>query len=408
MASRPAHAPSTERWTVLKIAPTSFFADYGCHVRILEETEALQRLGHRVTIATYPSGNHLPGLDIRRAFPLPIVRSIKAGPSKRKPLFDALLAVRAIHVAITVRPTIVHAHLHEGALIGALVARPLGIPLIFDFQGSLTSEMIDHGWLARDSRWYGPLRRLERFITALPDAIITSSQNAAAVLAEQFDVPPARIATVPDSVDPQRFRPRWEHPDLARVAALRQRLAIPAGRPVVVYLGLLSEYQGTSKLLEAAATLTQRGVDAHFLVMGFPGEDTYARIAAELGVADRVTFTGRVPYRDAPDYLLLGDVAVSPKLSETEGNGKLLNYQAAGLATVAFDTPVAREILGDLGVYARRGDSQSLADRIGELLADAPRRARLGEALREQVVARQSWDATVQQIVKVYRTTAAR
>ncbi|GIW06925.1 MAG: hypothetical protein KatS3mg060_1730 [Dehalococcoidia bacterium] len=142
--------------------------------------------------------------------------------------------------------------------------------------------------------------------------------------------------------------------------------------------------------------------------MGFPGEDTYGRIAAELGIAERVTFTGRVPYQEAPDYLLIGDVAVSPKLSETEGNGKLLNYQAAGLPTVAFDTPVAREILGDLGVYARRGDSQSLANRIGELLFDEGRRALLGRALRDQVVANQTWDATVHQIVKVYRTTAAR
>ena len=41
---------------VLMIAPTSFFADYGCHVRILEEARALQAAGHAVTIATYHNG----------------------------------------------------------------------------------------------------------------------------------------------------------------------------------------------------------------------------------------------------------------------------------------------------------------------------------------------------------------
>lgn len=397
-----------ERWNVLTIAPTSFFGDYGCHVRILEEAEALQRRGHRVTILTYPSGNDVAGLEICRALPLPIVRSIKAGPSKRKPLFDALLTLRTLQVALRVRPSIVHAHLHEGALLGAIVARLLRIPLVFDFQGSLTSEMIDHGWLARGSRWYQLLLRVERLVTRLPDAIITSSQNAATILIEQFQVPPERVATVPDSVNPRRFLPRWEHPNPTQIAVLRSQLGIPPGRPVVVYLGLLSEYQGTSKLLEAAATLTHRGVDAHYLIMGFPGQDTYSRIAATLGISDRVTFTGRIPYRDAPTYLLIGDVAVSPKLSETEGNGKLLNYQAAGLPTVAFDTPVAREILGDLGVYARQGDSQSLADRIGELLSDGPRREQLGRALRDHVVTQQSWDSTVELILKVYRTTAAR
>ncbi|MFN8532388.1 MAG: glycosyltransferase [Dehalococcoidia bacterium] len=192
------------------------------------------------------------------------------------------------------------------------------------------------------------------------------------------------------------------------MATLRRQLGIPVRRPVVVYLGLLSEYQGTSKLLEAAAILTRRKADAHFLVMGFPGEDTYARIANELGIADRVTLTGRVPYRLAPDHLLMGDVAVSPKISETEGNGKLLNYQAAGLPTVAFNTPVAHEILGDLGIYAALGDSQSLADRLGDLLGDASRRERLGRALRARVVAEQSWDQAIEQVIKVYRTTARR
>lgn len=393
-----------ERWTILNIAPTSFFADYGCHVRILEETRALTRLGHRVTTVTYPAGNNLPGVDIRRSLNLPWPRTVKVGSSKRKPFFDLLLLPRALQVAAAVRPAIIHAHLHEGALIGAIVSRVRRVPLVFDFQGSLTSEMIDHKFLSQTSRFYGPLLGLERIINRLPDAIITSSQNAADVLTRQFDVPQTKVATVSDAVDPTVFVPRWEHPNPGRVDALRRRLGIPADRPVVAYLGLLSEYQGTSKLLEAASALKQRGVDAHFLVMGFPGVDTYQRIAAQLGIADRVTFTGRVPYVDAPDHLLLGDIAVSPKVSETEGNGKLLNYQAAGLPTVTFNTPVAREILGGLGVYAELGNSQSLADRLAELLADPSRREQLGRAVRAKAIAEHSWDDAILQVIKVYRT----
>ena len=48
------------------LAPTPFFADRGCHVRIYEEARALQALGHRVTICTYHNGRDLPGFDIRR------------------------------------------------------------------------------------------------------------------------------------------------------------------------------------------------------------------------------------------------------------------------------------------------------------------------------------------------------
>ena len=62
--------------------------------------------------------------------------------------------------------------------------------------------------------------------------------------------------------------------------------------------------------------------------MGFPNEALYRLRAEQLGVTDYVTFTGRVPYQQAPTYLALGDVAVSAKLSLTEGAGKLLNYMA--------------------------------------------------------------------------------
>ena len=46
------------------VAPTSFFLDYGCHVRILEEARALQALGHKITILTYYLGRDLLDLEI--------------------------------------------------------------------------------------------------------------------------------------------------------------------------------------------------------------------------------------------------------------------------------------------------------------------------------------------------------
>ncbi len=83
-----------QHYRVLMIAPTSFFADYGCHVRILEEAEVLQKLGHQVTIATYHNGNPVPGLDVRRTLPIPWRRNYLVGSSRHKLLFDVLLGVR--------------------------------------------------------------------------------------------------------------------------------------------------------------------------------------------------------------------------------------------------------------------------------------------------------------------------
>ena len=76
-------------------------------------------------------------------------------------------------------------------------------------------------------------------------------------------------------------------------------------------------------LLEAGAALGARRTDVHLLIMGYPRVEEYREKARSLGLAGRVTFAGRVPYEDAPGYLALADVAVAPKLSETEGHGKL-------------------------------------------------------------------------------------
>ena len=59
------------RFRVLMVAPTSFFSDYGGHIRILEEAYTLQELDQEVAIVTYYKGSDMPGLDIRRTAPLP-------------------------------------------------------------------------------------------------------------------------------------------------------------------------------------------------------------------------------------------------------------------------------------------------------------------------------------------------
>lgn len=390
-------------YRVLKIAPTAFFSDYGCHVRILEETRALQRLGNRVVICTYHTGADPAGVCVRRALNTPWWRTVRVGSSRRKFFYDFWLLLKTFETALLFRPDIIHAHLHEGALIGTLVGRVLGVPVVFDFQGSLTSEMVDHRFLDPDSLWYGPLRLLEWVIDHWAAVIVTSSRNAADILVRDFGYPRAKVRTIPDCVDAATFRPRWLRDDLERIGRLRTRLGIPPDRKVVVYLGLLAEYQGTGLLLEAARRLIDRGLPVHFLIMGFPGEESYRQRAEQLGIGRFVTFTGRISYASAPDYLLLGDVAVSPKLSETEGNGKLLNYMACGLPTVAFDTPVAAEILGEAGVYARAGDPDSLAGRIAEVLTDPARAEALGRRLRRRAEAYFSWDWAALQFVELYK-----
>jgi glycosyltransferase involved in cell wall biosynthesis len=142
--------------------------------------------------------------------------------------------------------------------------------------------------------------------------------------------------------------------------------------------------------------------------MGYPDVEAYRQKARRLSVEEHVSFPGRIDYDQAPRYLALGEVAVGPKLSETESNGKLYNYMACALPTVAFDTPSSREILGDLGVYAPRGDVAALAGAIAGLLEDPAASRRLGLRLRQRVQKHFSWQNTARQLVTAYELALAR
>ncbi|NLE99707.1 MAG: glycosyltransferase family 4 protein [Anaerolineales bacterium] len=393
----------SETYRILMVAPTSFFLDYGCHVRILEEVRVLQRLGHHVTVITYFLGRDIPDIEIVRTRPTPWRSDYEVGSSLHKIAFDVFLGWTGLKLALRRRFDIVHGHLHEGALIGYVLSRLQRIPLVADFQGSMTSEMVDHHFLDAEGPWYRWLRLLELRIAQLPDVVVTSTQLSAHVVERDFHCDGRVVNPLPDCVNLSFFDPDVLTPE--EVAERRTALGIPAGCPVVVYLGLLADYQGTPLLIQAAQILKQRGIDAHFLIMGFPGVETHRRLAADLDVADRVTLTGKVPYEQAPAHLALGNVAVAPKLSHTEGAGKILNYMAMALPTVAFDTPVSREYLGPLGVYAgHTGDPVALADAIASLLLDPARRVALGSALRARAAQHFSWGRFGMKLQTIYQT----
>ena len=394
-------ATRTSTYRILMIAPTSFFSDYGCSVRILEEARALQRLGHEVSICTYRNGQDVADLTIRRTPSIPFRENYVVGSSPHKIGFDLLLFWTVLFAALRRRPDIIHAHMHEGALIGLIVGFLLRIPMIFDFQGSLTSEMMDHKFLRRDGWAYQPLRWLETKIDRWSPVILTSSHNAKRLLVEDFGCRPEKIFTVADCVDPQIFHPPRED-EAPALAQRRRSLRIPPGRAVFIYLGLLAEYQGTDALLEAARQVLRQRSDVHFLIMGFPAVEHYRHKARRLGLAEHSTFTGMIPYPQARNYLALGDIAVAPKLSATEGNGKILNYMAMAMPTVAFDMPVSREYLGEEGIYATPGEPTALAQAFLQALegmADSKR----GPALRQRVKESYSWDSAAEVILQAYR-----
>jgi glycosyltransferase involved in cell wall biosynthesis len=379
---------------VLVLAPTPFFGDRGCHVRIYEEARALARRDIQTEIVTYPAGRDLPDVVIRRAPRFPGLKPRVLGPGYSRPALDAMLVGTSYLAARRFRPQIVHAHLHEGIAVGVALRRLVGIPLVADLQGSLTEELIDHDFLHPSGTLVGLMRGFERWLVNQPDALVSSSAAGAALLTAQ-GVDPSRVESLPDGVDLEHFRPLAPDPELVDRLGLR-------GKRVIVFLGVLTEYQGVDALLAAVPAVVARAPDAHFLIMGYPNEEHYRARIRDTGLTPHVTLPGRIAYDQAARHLGLGVLAVSAKQSLTEANGKLLNYMACALPVIATDTPVNREILGDLGVYAPVGDVGALAASLVSLLDDAAKRATLGRALRARAESLFSWPALTDRLLGVY------
>jgi len=383
------------RVKVLMIAPTPFFADRGCHARIYEEIRALSKLGYEIVLCTYGLGRDVPGVRIVRTINMPWYKKLSAGPSYTKILLLPCLTWTVIRTIVSFRPDIVHAHLHEGALIIRIckILFP-SKKYVFDMQGSLTGETIQHGFVKIGSAGFRFLAWLERRVSGwFP--VITQSDSMVEEL-RRLGVPGNRITNVKDGVDTDMFCPMRADRTLATM------LGISLERPRVLYMGLLEHYQGVDLMLEAFRMVAQKCPAIQFIIIGYPNIDMYKAMCRDYGILDQVLFLGRIDYLKLPLYLSLSDIAIAPKIAEAEGDGKIYNYMAMGMLTIAFHRSVSREILGDCGIYAEFGNPESLAQKIVWALESPDQVKILGQKARQRAIDTLSWNAVGRRIHEVY------
>jgi len=389
---------------ILMIAPTPFFSDRGCHVRIFEEVKVLQKLGHKVTICTYHIGKNIEGFNIKRTIKIPWYNKKEAGPSYHKLYLDKLLFMLCYKELMTKKYDIIHAHLHEGVFIAKwLNLLNLGklLPIVFDAQGSMIKEMQDHGYL-KNRALYALFKKVENWCYK-KDIIITSSTNAANLIVNEFKIPKKRVIPMCDAVDTEVFyQINKKHPEkLDKIKY--EELKLPSKKKIVAYLGVLSDYQGVDTLIKSAKIVLEKRNDVHFVIMGYPDVEKYKNLAKKLGIKDyEITFTGKIDYNRAPDFISIGDIAVSFKKSKSEANGKLYNYMACGIPCIVTDTPVNKEILGELGIYVPVDDHEKSAEEIIRLLDDGKKRKELSKKLREKAVSDYSWMSVGKNIDGLY------
>ena len=382
---------------ILHIAPTPFFSDRGCHIRIEGIVNCLRELGYSNTVCTYHHGREVDRIDTVRIKTIKNYTQTEAGPSRYKLWADWKLLWVCVGQAWREKPVAIHAHLHEGLLIAQLVCLILfwrTVPIIGDMQGSLEGELDSHGSFQRFGIIRKPVKWIEQALMVTADYIICSSSHCLEKIKSEFEIPDRKISLVQDGAKLATPVSKVES-DL-----LREKLAIPLEKTIVIYTGALLDSKGVGKLravIKRCATYPE----LHFLVVGYPTENMIPFID-KYNLRDHCTLTGQVEFSALSQYLSIADIAIDPKQSDAgEGSGKMLNYMASGLPIAAFETSNNRQFLPTGTLLA--ATTAELADLVKALHESRPLRNQGGQANLEHFIEHYSWKTTKSQIDAVYR-----
>jgi glycosyltransferase involved in cell wall biosynthesis len=239
---------------------------------------------------------------------------------------------------------------------------------------------------------------LERITFRIADISIATNESYRRIAIERGGMPPERVFVVRSG------------PSLTRLKILPPDERLKHGRRYLVgYVGTMGKQEGIDHLLRAARHIVfdLGRSDVHFGLVGSGTSfEEMKALAQELGVADYVTFTGRVPDGDMLAMLNTADVCVNPdianELNDKSTMNKIMEYMALGKPIVQFDLAEGRHSAQQASLYAMKNDDWDLAAKIVELLDDPARRAEMGEFGRRRVENELEWRHEAPKLLAAY------
>lgn len=355
---------------------------------------ALAERGHRVSVVyTKPPWERVP---LPTGLPYAVhwavfhgVRTQRAAP---------LRVLNAVSVAHTVRaiarrdpPWVVHAQGEEGALVPSVVSCPFVLtpryPSYPEALQRLASSRLAQAW-----QWlrYGKYRALG-VAARRADLVCPTSEASAQVVRRVFGLDAARMAVVPNGVDPTFLGVTRE--------------ADAASGPLV-FFGRLEHSKGVDVLLAALARSTHR--QRTLSIVG-EGDTALLRRSIEAHhLTERVTVCGWESAAQLAQRLAAAAVAVLPSREESFGNAMVEAMAAATPLLTTSAGSLAEVVVADeTALVVLPGDADALTAALDRLLSDPALAARLGQAGREHVRKCYAWSAVAARYEQLYEQAHA-
>jgi glycosyltransferase involved in cell wall biosynthesis len=360
----------------------------GQSVHVEELVAALRALGHEVLVvgpSFYEESRF--GSESSRVARL---RRLLPGPAQElAELAYNVPAYRRLRRACDgFRPDVIYERYNLYYLAGHWLARRTSLPYLLEVNSPLAAERSAYGGLA-----------LQRLAHRLERAVWRSATHALPVtgvlgeIMQQAGVDPSRVHVIPNGIVLDRFPQAEPRP--------------PGAVTSLGFVGFVRDWHGMDALLRSMAadklplTLT--------LVGDGPARPGLERLAAELGIAERVTFTGLLEHPLIPAAVAGFDIALQPKVTPYASPLKIFDYMAAGRAIVAPDQPNIREVLEHERTALLFDPAQegALWQAITRLARDPGLRARLGAAARRELEARDyTWHGNANRVTRLAQASS--
>lgn len=281
-------------------------------------------------------------------------------------------------------------------LVGGFFKLFFGKKFLFDHH-DINPELYEAKFGRRDFFWR-LMVWLERMTFRTADVSIATNESYRKIAIERGGMDPVKVFVVRSG------------PKLERLRIIPPVTKLKKGRKHLVgYVGVMGKQEGIDLLLQSARYIVVDSgrQDVHFgLVGGGTSLNEMKAYAQDLGIADYVTFTGRVPDQEMLEMLNTADLCVNPdvanELNDKSTMNKIMEYMALGKPIVQFDLTEGRFSAQEASLYARQNDTVDMAEKIMELLDDPERRTRMGEFGRRRIENELEWRYEAPKLLAAY------
>ena len=370
----------------------------GMNIYILEMAKRLAARGVQLDVFT----RHHDPLDPQVVMLAPGARLIhlpagvpsldKSGVYDLLPQFTSQM--RRFCIANRLRYDLVSTHYWLSGLVGMRLASEWGVSHTTSFH--TMAEMKRRGRPEeteveqRDSS--------ESNIARSADSVVVWTDGEKDALVDYWDIDPAKVSVIPPGVDLSRFRPMSQ-------SQSREFLGYGEEKNIL-FVGRLEPLKGLDVLFRAVAALEDLGNITLNVVGGDENSQEKARLqtlASRMKLTQNVRFIGSVRHDELPLHYNAADVCVLPSHYESFG--------LAALEAAACGRPVVASQVGGLPAIVRNGStgflvepkhSDTMAERLCELLGDDMLRSRMGSAARAHAESL-GWDRSADALLNRYR-----